>query len=75
MMILNPKVKNALLKIDFISRYEKLSSHFNADRTPTENRLIYIDGNEVMEIIRNGERYAEYTKNKRCIGICSPMGV
>lgn len=53
MIILNSKVKNALSKIDFISRYEKLSSHFNADRTPTENRLIYVDGEEVMEMIRN----------------------
>ena len=53
MIILNPKVKNALSKIDFISRYEQLSSHFNADRTPIENRLIYVDGEEVMEMIRN----------------------
>ena len=48
MITLNPKVKDALIKIDFITRYEKLSSYFNADRTPTENRLIYIDGEEVI---------------------------
>lgn len=53
MITLNPKVKDALLKVDFITRYENLSSHFSADRTPTENRLIYIDGEEVMEIIRD----------------------
>lgn len=53
MITLNPKVKDALIKIDFITRYEKLSSYFNADRTPTENRLIYIDGEEVMEMIKN----------------------
>ena len=52
MITLNPKVKDALIKIDFITRYEKLSSYFNADRTPTENRLIYIDGEEVMEMIK-----------------------
>ena len=53
MITLNPKVKDALIKIDFLTRYEKLSGYFNADRTPTENRLIYIDGEEVMEMIKN----------------------
>ena len=52
MITLNPKVKDALIKIDFLTRYEKLSGYFNADRTPTENRLIYIDGEEVMEMIK-----------------------
>ena len=46
-------MKDALIKIDFLTRYEKLSGYFNADRTPTENRLIYIDGEEVMEMIKN----------------------
>ena len=53
MITLNPKVKEALEKIDFITRYENLSSHFSADRTPIENRIIYIDGEEVMEMIKN----------------------
>jgi len=53
MITLHPKVKNALLKIDFIPRYEKLSSRFNADRTPTNDRLIYIVGEEVMEMIQD----------------------
>lgn len=53
MITLNSKVKDALLKIDFVTRYEKLSSHFNADRTPTENRLIYVDSEEVMQMIRD----------------------
>lgn len=50
-MELNPKIKDALLKINFIQRYEALSSHFNAKRTPPNDRLYYIDGEEVMEII------------------------
>jgi len=50
-MELNPKIKNALLKINFIQRYEELSSHFSAKRTLPDNRLYYIDGEEVMEII------------------------
>ena len=53
MITLNPKVKDALVTINFITRYERLSSHFNADRTPTENRLIYIDGEEVMGMIKD----------------------
>ena len=49
---LNPKIKDALLKISFIERYEKLSAQFCAARTPVHDRLIYIDGEEVMEMIR-----------------------
>ena len=48
---LNPKIKDALIKIDFIKRYEELSAHFNSDRVPTDERLIYIDGEEVKEMI------------------------
>ena len=50
---LNSKIKDALLKIDFITQYEKLSSQFSSDRTPSKDRLIYINGEEVMEIIRD----------------------
>ncbi|MDE7246928.1 MAG: hypothetical protein K2N43_03480 [Lachnospiraceae bacterium] len=53
MATLNPKVKDALVKIDFITRYENLSSHFSADRTPEEDCLVYIDGEEVMEMIKD----------------------
>ena len=49
---LNPKIKDALLKISFIERYEKLSAQFCAARTPVHDRLIYIDGEEVMEMIQ-----------------------
>lgn len=41
MIELNPKIKNALIKIDFIGRYEELSNNFNAKRTPSSNRLAY----------------------------------
>lgn len=50
---LNSKVKDALIKIDFIKRYEELSNKFNAERTPSSNRLVYIDGEEVMETIQD----------------------
>lgn len=51
-MELNPKIKCSLIKIDFIERYEKLSNKFSAERTPSGRRLVYIDGEEVMEIIQ-----------------------
>lgn len=51
-MELNPEIKCSLIKIDFIERYEKLSNKFNAERTPSGRRLVYIDGEEVMEIIQ-----------------------
>lgn len=50
---LNSKVKDALIKIDFTKRYEELSNKFNAERTPSSNRLAYIDGKEVMETIQD----------------------
>lgn len=49
---MNPKIKDALLKINFVERYEKLSAQFSVARTPANDRLIYIDGEEVMEMIR-----------------------
>ena len=53
MIELNSKIKGALIKIDFIKRYEELSNKFNAERTPSCNRLVYIDGEEVMETIQD----------------------
>ena len=47
------KVKNALLKMDFIRRYEELSSHFSSERTPSDERLVYVERDEVMSIIRD----------------------
>ena len=49
---MNPKIKDALLKINFVERYETLSAQFSVARTPANERLIYIDGEEVMEMIR-----------------------
>jgi len=53
MVELNFKIKAALVKIDFIKRYEELSDKFNAERTPSSNRLVYIDGEEVLETIQD----------------------
>lgn len=53
MIELNSKIKDALFKINFIKRYEELSNKFNAERTPSSNRLVYIDGEEVLETIQD----------------------
>lgn len=52
MIELNHKIKDSLIKIQFINRYESLSNAFSAERTPPSKRLIYIDGEEVMEMIQ-----------------------
>ena len=53
MIELNSKIKEALIEIDFIKRYEEVSNKFNAERTPSKSRLVYINGEEVMEIIQD----------------------
>lgn len=53
MIELNPKIKDALIKMNFIKRYEELANKFSAERTPSSNRLVYFDGEEVMEIAQN----------------------
>lgn len=53
MIELNFKIKNALVKMDFIRRYEELSSHFSSERTPSSERLVYVERDEVMSIIRD----------------------
>ena len=50
---MNEKIKNALISIDFVKRYEELSKRSDSDRTPSDNRLVYIDGEEVMDMIKN----------------------
>lgn len=49
---LHPRIKKALLAIDFIKRYKEVSDTFSAERMPEDDRLIYIDGEEVMEMIK-----------------------
>lgn len=53
MIELNIKIKNALAKIDFIKRYEAISKMYNEEKTSKDKRLVYIDGEEVMEIIKD----------------------
>ena len=39
--------------MDFIRRYEELSGHFSSGRTPSSDRLVYVERDEVMSIIRD----------------------
>lgn len=48
MIELKPQIKEALYKIDFVRRYEQISTFFNAQRTPTNERLRYFDGEIIM---------------------------
>lgn len=52
-MELNDKIKNALIAMEFVKRYEDLSNAFNSERTPSDKRLNYIDGEEVKDAIRS----------------------
>ena len=49
---LNPSVKQALIDINFIKRYEELSNKFNEERIPSEKRLRILDGEIVMNIFK-----------------------
>ena len=50
-MELNCKIKDALIRMDFVKRYEELSARFSREKTPSNERLEYVDRDEVMEIL------------------------
>ena len=50
-MELNPIIKQALVDIDFIERYQRLSDEYSAEKVPSKERLVYVDGDEVFEIL------------------------
>ena len=52
MIELNPKIKKALNEIDFVIRYESLSKRYNNPDITPNDRLVYIDGEEVMDMIK-----------------------
>ena len=73
MLQLNPKIKKALIEIDFVRRYEKLSNSFNDEKTPMNERLRYIDGEIIFDIIEklgysvsfNSKEKFFYTKDEQ----------
>ena len=52
MIELNANIKEALLEINFTERYKSLSERYDSERTSNSKRLIYIDGEEVLEILQ-----------------------
>jgi len=50
---LHYKIKNALIKMNFIKRYEELSSRFSGERMPLKERLVYVERDEVMDTVRD----------------------
>ena len=50
-MEIDPQVKQALLNIDFIKRYEALSKEYDLERLDDKTRLKYLDGELVMDMI------------------------
>lgn len=48
MISLNLKIKKVLENVNFIGRYENLSNAFNDIKTPTNERLRYIDGEIIL---------------------------
>lgn len=65
MVELNPRIKEALVKINFVERYEKLSNTYNEKKTPSDKRLIYIDGEEVMETIQDLGYLSEFDEKEK----------
>lgn len=51
MRYLEPKVEQALLDMNFIGKYEKLSNKYNELRAPMDKRLKYIDVEIVKDIM------------------------
>lgn len=65
MIELNPKIKDALIKIDFIKRYETLSNTYNTERTSSNNRLVNINVDKVMEIIQKSGYYVTFDSKEK----------
>ena len=52
-MKLNPAIEKALKQISFVERYKSLSAEFDEIRTPLNDRLRYIDGEIIIEIVES----------------------
>lgn len=65
MIELNPRIKKVLIEIDFIRRYEELSNTFDGKKTPSNKRLIYIDGEEVMDTIQDLGYFSEFNSKEK----------
>ena len=64
-MKLDARIKQALLEINFVERYEKLSTYYSQKRTPKGQELDYFDGDFLMEIVELLGYKAQYDKRER----------
>ena len=64
-MKLDTRIKQALIDINFVERYEKLSAHYSQKRTPKGQELDYFDGDFLMEIVELLGYKAQYDKRER----------
>lgn len=64
-MELSSKIKDTLVGMNFVKRYEELSKRFNDGKTPSEHRLIYVDGEEVMDIIQELGYFPQFDSKEK----------
>ena len=62
---MNPRIADALMRIDFIRRYEELSHRFSAAKMPAVNQLECINHRKVLGVIEKlGYSAKYYAKEK-----------
>ena len=64
-MKLDTRIEQALIEINFVERYEKLSAYYSQKRTPKGQELDYFDGDFLMEIVELLGYKAQYDKRER----------
>ena len=64
-MKLDTRIKQALIDINFVERYEKLSTYYSQKITPKGQELDYFDGDFLMEIVELLGYKVQYDKRER----------
>ena len=64
-MKLDNRIKQALIEINFVERYEKLSTYYSQKKTPKGQELDYFDGDFLMEIVELLGYKVQYDKRER----------
>ena len=65
MIFLEPRIKQALLDMDFVGKYEKLYMRFNDDRAEMNGRLENIDIDIVMKILNELGYEAKFDRKEK----------
>ena len=64
-MKLDTRIEQALIEINFVDRYEKVSAYYSQKRTQKGQELDYFDGDFLMEIVELLGYKAQYDKRER----------